>query len=186
MDNDEQVKAVAQGLRSLVAGTRRDQLDNQTPCEEWKVRDLIGHFVGGGHAFAALLRGEAPAQPEPGADPLGADHLAAFDAAIADFEAGAATPGAMERTLEFPFGAMPAPVGMQLLVSDLLVHSWDLATATGQPFSPPEDLVAGADAFMRQMIPAGERTGMPFAPPCDPPAGASALQRLVAYAGRRA
>ena len=43
--------------------------------------------------------------------------------------------GALDRTLAAPFGEVPAPVFLRFLAFDGLVHSWDLATATGQSFT---------------------------------------------------
>src|SRR4029450_8026117 len=41
---DYQVRAIS----DLVGNMSPDQLDNDTPCAGWKVRDLMGHLVGGG------------------------------------------------------------------------------------------------------------------------------------------
>jgi uncharacterized protein (TIGR03086 family) len=91
----------------------------------------------------------------------------------------------MDRVLKLPFGEIPAPVFLRFLAFDLIVHSWDLATATGQTFAPPDELVAEADAFARQAVAPEMRDGDTFAAEVDPPAGASVLERLVAFSGRQ-
>jgi uncharacterized protein (TIGR03086 family) len=70
------------------------------------------------------------------------------------------------------------------VVLDGLVHGWDLATATAQPYRPPDDLVAEVDAFARTILDP-LRDGDTFAEPVEPPPGASPVERLVAFTGRR-
>src|ERR1700704_11418 len=119
-------------LRDLVAHVKPEQLSSPTPCADWDVRGLISHFVGGAGMFAAAFNGDAvaidPDAPMP--DLLGDDPLAAFDTAIAKFDTAVDQPGAMQLTITLPFGQLPAPMVLELLKFDLLVHCWDLATAT--------------------------------------------------------
>lgn len=181
----EQLTYVLDSMQNLIANTRPDQLSDPTPCEKWKVRDLINHFVGGGHMFAMAYRGEAmPAMDGPVPDMLGSDPVAAARAARADFDAAIATPGAMDRMIDLPVGSVPAPAGLDVLTFDVLVHCWDLATATGQAFDPPADVVALADGFARQGLPPEARDGDTFKAEVTPPAGASPLARLAAFTGR--
>ena len=41
---------------------------------------------------------------------------------------------------------MPGSYALQMLSADNFIHCWDLATATGQQFDPPEDLVESTHA----------------------------------------
>jgi len=176
---------VLDSMEQLIANTRDDQLALPTPCGQWTVRDLVNHFVGGGHMFAALYRGESiPDMDGPVPDMLGSDPAAAAHAARADFDAAIAEPGAMERIVALPIGEVPAPVGLQLATFDVLVHCWDLATSTGQRFDPPDEIVAVADGFARQGLPPEARDGDTFAAIVTPPPGASPLARLAAFTGR--
>src|ERR1700709_1652169 len=103
----------------------------------------MSHFGGGAGMFAAAFSGESieidPDAPMP--DLVGDDPLGAFDGAIASFTESVDKPGAVDRMVTLPFGTMPGPVVLELLKFDLLVHCWDLATATGQPFDPPAGTV---------------------------------------------
>ena len=65
-----------------------------------------------------------------------------------------------------------------------LVHGWDMATATGQAYDPPADLVAAADAFARQALDP-LRDGQTFANAMEPASDASPIERLAAYTGRQ-
>ena len=181
----EPLTYVLDSMEKLIADTREDQLALPTPCAGWTVRDLINHFVGGGHMFAMLYRGEpVPDMHGPAPDMLGSDPAGAARAARADFDAALASPGAMDRIVALPVGAVPAPVGLDIATFDVLVHCWDLATATGQSFDPPDDVVAVADGFARQGLPPEARDGDTFKAEVTPPAGASPLARLAAFTGR--
>lgn len=186
MDTFAQLDTVIPALRRIVAGIGPEQMDDPTPCAKFAVRDVLAHFLGNLEAVAGGLRGEPmPATLDLRPEVLGGDALAAFDRVMADLLAAAHSPGANERVLRVPFGDVPAPVLLRFIAFDLVVHSWDLAVATGQAYDPPDDLVAAADAFARQVVAPEWRDGDTFSGAVEPPAGASPLERLVAFSGRR-
>jgi uncharacterized protein (TIGR03086 family) len=93
-------------------------------------------------------------------------------------------PGALDVTVEAPFGSVPGETFARFIVLDGLVHGWDMATATGQAYEPPAELVAAADEFAHQALDP-LRDGDTFAAAVTPPADASPIERLVAYTGRQ-
>ena len=173
-------------LRGLIANVTPQQMTLSTPCDKWDVRGLVNHFVGGAGMFAAAFNGEEqeidPDAPMP--DFVGNDPLGAFDAAIAAFNTAVDQPGAMERTINLPFGAMPAPIVLELLKFDLLVHCWDLATATGQPFDPPADKCEHGLQTAQMMISGELRNGDTFGDEVTVGASSTPIERLVAFTGR--
>jgi uncharacterized protein (TIGR03086 family) len=183
----EQFERVVPTLGDLVAGVRPDQLDNPTPCDQFAVRDLLGHFIGNLDRLSDGFRGETVTDLTPRPEMLGDDPAKTYDAVTAEFDAVIREPGAMDRiiSLPAPFGEVPAPVIVGFVAFDFMVHSWDLATATGQQYTPPDDLVVAADAFARQVIAPPMRTPGAFGAEVDPPPGATAFERLVAFTGRR-
>ena len=94
------------------------------------------------------------------------------------------SPGALQRTIDTPFGAMPGSTFARLVAFDGLIHGWDLATSTQQTWDPPEEIVAEVDTFARQAIAPEMRDGDTFAHAIQPPADATPLLRLVAFSGR--
>jgi uncharacterized protein (TIGR03086 family) len=116
-------------------------------------------------------------------DVLGDDPAAAWANVIADFQASADAPGAMERDVALPFATLPAQVALDVAKFDLLVHAWDLARATGQPFDPPADVVANGQATAA-MIVGGARDGDTFGDEVKAPAGATPIDQLAAFCGR--
>ncbi len=180
----ERVQYQATAIHDLLGGVKADQWDNPTPCAKWTVRDLANHLVGGGTMFAASFRGETVEMDDNNPpDLLGDDAVAAWDKVVADFGASVASPGAMDRDVVLPFATLPAPVALDIATFDLLVHAWDLAHATGQPFDPPADVVAGARATAGSLVD-GARDGDTFTDAVDAPTGASAIDELAAFTGR--
>jgi uncharacterized protein (TIGR03086 family) len=185
MDPKTQATTAVQLLTPLVEGTRADQLDNSTPCTEWKVRDLLDHVIGGGHMFAAGLRGEAPQSDGP-TDLVGDDHRAAFRASISGFSTALASTDDLDQPVTLPFGTLPTVAALQLAAGDLLVHSWDLAQATGQPFDPPADFVEASYGFFQVAVNDELRAAGLFGPPVQVADDATPLTKLLGHAGRRA
>ena len=185
MDAPDQAQIVVSGLTPLVHATSKSQLANATPCEQWAVRDLLNHLVGGGHMFATCLSGGSVDPASAPGDLLGEDPAEAFDMAIAAFSASLAVNSDLSTMVTLPFGSMPAEVALRIASADLLVHSWDLARATGQRFDPPDELVASTEPFFQQFLQPGLREMGLFAAAVEPPAGATGIERLVAFAGRQ-
>jgi uncharacterized protein (TIGR03086 family) len=185
MQPSAQLDYQREALRDLVANVKPDQLSAPTPCADWDVRGLISHFVGGAGMFAAAFSGEQldidPDAPMP--DLVGDDPLGAFDSAIGMFTDAVDQPGAIDRMVTLPFGTLPGPMVLELLKFDLLVHCWDLATATGQRFEPPVDAVEHG-LQTAQMLISPELRGGPFGAAVTAPPSATPIERLVAFTGR--
>ena len=67
--------------------------------------------------------------------------------------------------------------------SDQLLHGWDLATATGQDATMPEDLPALAYEMIHGRFTDEQRKGV-FKPEVPVAPNASAQEKLLAYTGR--
>jgi uncharacterized protein (TIGR03086 family) len=185
MDPKTQAMTAVALLTPLVESTRADQLSNPTPCSEWNVRDLLNHVIGGGHMFASGLRGDPLAGGEPG-DLVGDDHRAAFRVSIDGFTAALAKTEELDKPVTLPFGTLPTVAALQLAAGDLLVHSWDLAQATGQAFNPPADFVDASYQFFQVAVNDDLRAAGMFGPALDVANEATPLTKLLAHAGRRA
>lgn len=182
MDVLAQYDVLVPTFQKLAAATAPGQLDQQTPCELWKVRDLFEHIIVGATTFAAIVREEtAPAEVSVGTDEA---MSSTANAALADIDEAFRQPGALERIAATPFGEMPGEAFARLAAFDLICHCWDLAMATGQPISVPDDVVAEVDGFARAAVTPELRTPGLFGPEVEPSADASPLERLVAFSGR--
>jgi uncharacterized protein (TIGR03086 family) len=76
-------------------------------------------------------------------------------------------------------------VALHLRLTELLVHGWDLAHATGQPTTGlPDDLAEQELAFSRVQLERIPPDRSPFAPPQPIDDAAPAIDRLAALLGR--
>ena len=173
-----QLDQLAPLLGGVVEGITPDQLDRPTPCADFTLRGVLEHMVAGATAFAAAYRGETPAEPDL------SDPLAGITPALTDLVEAISAPGALDRTVAAPFGELPGETFARFVVLDGLVHGWDMATATGQPYAPSDALVAAVDAFAHQALDP-LRDGQTFADAVEPAPGASPIECLAAYTGRK-
>ena len=169
----------------VVAGTRREQLGDPTPCTDWTGRELLNHIIGGCISWAQGARGEV-GDTSPTTDRVGDDHVAAYDAAARDVLEAFRSPGAMERNFTMPWGESPGKTNLGLAVAEITVHGWDLAEATGQETDIDEDVAEAVYQLTSSMMePKGSfPRGDAFADPIEVPDDAPARDRMLAYLGR--
>ncbi len=176
--------SIAEGL---VAAIRPDQWGAPTPCTEWDVRTLVGHMASGNQLFAEMLDGattlEEYRRTAPG-DILGDRPVPAFHDAAQALLTAFRLPGALDRPVTVPFGTVPGAVALHLRLTEILVHGWDLARATGQPVDFGDALVEQEFQFGSQALTQLPPGRTPFAASHDVPADAPALDRLAALLGR--
>ena len=191
MDPREHLQRESDRLSGLVEGTDAGRLDDPTPCEDFQVRDLIGHFTMGRFLFAADFAGDTARRdellggmPERFGDVLGDDHLATYRDASATLDAAVDGIEDVEATADFFLGQMPISAALETISGDNLVHCWDLARSTGQDFDPPDDLVEATTAFFGALITDDLRAVGSFGPEVEVPEDASALDRWLGLCGR--
>ena len=158
-----------------------------TPCSEWTVRDLVNHLTSEQLWAPELLAGRTVADVGDrfDGDLLGADPVAAWDAAVAAALAAFAEPGALGRTVDLSRGPTAAHDYLDEMLTDLAVHGWDLARGLGV-----EDGMDPATVD-RLLVEWSDRTdelapGPVFAGPLDVADDADQQTRLLALFGRRA
>jgi uncharacterized protein (TIGR03086 family) len=164
----------------VIAGVRPEQLDDPTPCEKWTVRDLLEHMIGVVDGMGASVSGAAPDRPFE----LGPDPAAQFRQASAATLAAWRTQGKLDEMIDGGPGPMPGQVLAGINLLDTATHTWDLATATGQPPSLPEGVAAAALDASHQIVGPEIRAGR-FGPEVTADDGAGPTERLVAFLGRR-
>ena len=170
----------------VVANIRKDQLEESTPCTEWNVGQVLDHLIGGCITMTAGARGEkSGAIGDPGH--LGEDHVESFRTASQASIDAFREPGALEKDVTFPWGDTPAPVALHLALADMVIHGWDLATATGQDYQPDDDVGEEIYGFISSMMePGGEMPrGGAFGPPVEIAQDAPATHKMLAYVGRQ-
>ena len=165
---------------AVISRVTSAQLSHPTPCSEWTVQDLIDHMVGGPAYLLSALGGQQPT-PHSGAT------VAEYRAHVARALVAVREPGALSRTcqspLSFEWSIEQAVAGTFM---DQLIHTWDLATATGQDATLDPDLVAACTAMFLPVMPEMGRAGGLVGPAVDVPDDASAQEKLLAAMGRHA
>ena len=146
MGPTEQLSYILPACSALVDRIQVMQMNDPTPCEKFTVHDVLDHMMGLGGTFAYMFRGEQPPEPRP-SGVYGWVPSKEFRTVMDDLLESVTSPGALERTIESPFGPMDGETFARLVAFDGLVHSWDLATATGQRLALPSDVVDAVASF---------------------------------------
>jgi uncharacterized protein (TIGR03086 family) len=151
-----------------------EKLDAKTPCDGWDVRTLLNHMLETQRYFLNSGRGEDASLPSPIPPAMLSDDPAAdFEAVRRAMLDAYAEAGTIEKT-------GPA---LGVAFSDLLVHTWDLARATGQDETMPAGLAAAAYELVHGKFTDEQRKGV-FKPEVPIGDDSSPQDRLLAYTGR--
>jgi uncharacterized protein (TIGR03086 family) len=154
--------------------------DAPAPVSGWRARDVVGHLVGWFPDFLESATGLVLARgPSPEEDPVAAWQVHA---------------SAVQRLLDgsesaVPFrhpmvGEMPLPAAVdRFYTSDVFMHTWDLARATGQ--DERLDPQACAD-LLAEMVPIEHlmRSSGQYGPRMPVPEDADVQTRLLGFIGR--
>lgn len=179
------LRPAAQQLAALIADVRDDQLELPTPCPDFDVALLLGHIDDLSRAFTWAATKEFPPDsggPPPAPRRVSGDWRTRIGDQLRELGAAWADPGAWQGMTKAGGLDMPGPIGGIVAVDEVVVHGWDLARATGQPFEPDDAAIAAAAGFASMF--GDDDRGDAFAPAVDVPADASPLDRLVGAVGR--
>jgi uncharacterized protein (TIGR03086 family) len=166
-------RQASQWTAEKVAGAT--DLEAETPCTEWRVRDLMNHMLDTQHYFAAAARGEKDATPPAPSPPslVTDDPTADFDRGSAEVIDAYAQDGLVDKM---------GPV-LGIAFSDQLLHGWDLARATKQDATMPAGLAQAAYDAIHGKFTDEQRKGV-FGPEIAVGDDATPQERLLAYTGR--
>jgi uncharacterized protein (TIGR03086 family) len=176
-------------LAAVVGGIDDDQLHDPTPCTEYDVEQLRAHVLGWLTTFAAGFAdtdGRAPRTTLEGYKPPAGAAAAAFEVrSAADRLSRAIRGGAAGRSLRLGDSAMPGDMALGMILWEYQMHGWDLATATGQRWSPPAAAAEESLNFAPAMLTDDyQGDGKPFAKPVGVPNMGPPLDRLLGLSGR--
>ena len=175
----ERYGRIADGFSRRLAGVGAHQWSAATPCSDWTVRDLVGHVVRTTNAVYGNLD-DVPA-PDVDDDAEVADQWQRAHAAVGDALADRAR---AERVVGGMFGEQPfESLVSRLLCADTLVHTWDLARATGQDEVLDAEGARRALEFLTPIDDAIRRPGG-FGPKIIPASDADDQTRFLNFCGR--
>jgi uncharacterized protein (TIGR03086 family) len=175
---------IATRMQVLVNGfdqrvtTAAGKWDAPSPCDGWTARDVVVHVANNLRRVGAAL-GAAPL-PEVAAE----EDIAAAWAATRDGFLGALPTADWSVMVPGPGGQMPIEqmVG-RFIAADTLVHTWDLARATGGDEALPPEFVAATYSGFKPMD-AMLRGGGMFGPKTECPEGADLQTEFLCFLGR--
>jgi uncharacterized protein (TIGR03086 family) len=184
------LQPAAHQLAVLLSKIGDDQLAAPTPCEQSTLGDLVDHVDGLSQAFtAAATKDLGPATslaPSPDAARLGADWRTRIPPQLDRLAAAWADPAAWRGMTQVGGVTLPGDVAGRIVLNELVLHGWDIARASEQPFdSEPGSLQACLEA-VSEMYPPDEpdrRVGI-FGPAVEVPADAPLIDRVVGLSGR--
>ena len=163
-----------------------EQLDGPTPCEKLSVRDLVGHIGGLALAFTAAARKEfgplTDTPPVEGA-PLDEDWRTAHPQRLADLARAWRDPDAWEGMTRAGGVDFPAEVGGIVALTEVVIHGWDIATATGQDYDVDPATLEAVLPHVTATAEQGPVEGL-FGPAVPVADDAPMLDRVIALSGR--
>lgn len=187
MPDAQFLTTAGRGLAEIIHDIKPDQLDAPTPCADYDVRKLLNHLLFWGPSLEGAGRKEAvppPAASDADVDLTVGDWAGALaahlDRTIATWSAPTAWTG---ETSIFGPTKVPAPVIGRMVITELTVHSWDLAQATGQRPERDAALIDYVHAEVSATADQGRRMGA-YGPEFTVPTTASTLDKLLGMTGR--
>lgn len=169
-----------------VDGLSAGDWSRPTPCTEWNVRDLVAHTAAVHRRFLARIDGTEPSSVEPGSTSAVEDLRAELRELIAAVQRALDVPDLAGRVVDSPQGPVPfVDLVGTLLCGDTLIHTWDLARATGQDDRLDPGAVDVTLAFMLARDEEQMRQPGRFRAKVDGPADADAQTRLLLFCGRQ-
>ena len=181
-------------MARLLDGVADDQLADPTPCADTPVAALLDHLMGLSMAFTWAARKTTAVEDRQQGVGSRPGERGTPRSAVAQAAARTARrvgkawgdPDAWEGMTEAGGVTTPASVMGVVALDELVLHGWDLARATGQPFACDPASTAAVLEFTRASTrpeEAAAREGL-FGPVVDVPEDAPDLDRALGFAGR--
>jgi uncharacterized protein (TIGR03086 family) len=178
-DVAERIKGLVSGFDARVQAAPSHAWNNASPCEGWTAKDVVHHVSGNLLRIGGAMQGAELAAP-------GDDESTvqmwdrARDALLAHIDTAdlsAEAPG--------PMGMMPLEhILGRFVANDILVHTWDIARATGGDEQLPAEIVAAAHSGLLPVADMMRRPGV-FGPAVEAPEGADAQTQFLSFLGRQ-
>ncbi|MFJ9821086.1 TIGR03086 family metal-binding protein [Streptomyces sp. NPDC101151] len=171
---------IASHFGDLIGACPPDRWERPSPCAGWSAWDVAAHVISNHRRALAGLEGtrfSAPARGE--------DLLRAWNAASTAVGAALCDPVRARAVLGEEFGSLSFEEFVKRMAcADTLIHTWDLARATGQDEALDAEAVALATVMLLPED-ADIRSPRAFGAKIASVAGADAQTGLLNFLGRR-
>lgn len=178
----------ARQIAGMLAAIDDARLPGPTPCPDVTVGAMLAHVEGLAVAFRDAARKELGATtdtaPSVESGVLADGWRSTLPAALDEMVAAWRAPDAWQGMTRAGSVDLPGEVAGMVALNELVLHGWDLARSTGQPYGAEEAHLRNTLALLADL---GDDppAGSPFGPPVPVPDDAPLLDRAVARSGRR-
>jgi uncharacterized protein (TIGR03086 family) len=184
-----ELTAAARRLCELVRHIDDDQLGAPTPSGI-AVAAMLDHVAALAVAFAAAaakdLGSVTATRPAPDGDRLAPAWRTQIPRALTALAQAWTDPAAWQGMTQVGGVTLAGEIAGQVALDEVVLHGWDLARGTGQPYQQDPATLEACLAAMTAIYPRDDldaRRGI-FAPPVPVPDDAPLVDRVVAYSGR--
>jgi uncharacterized protein (TIGR03086 family) len=171
-------RQVADGFSERLEAVGPHEWSKPTCCEGWDVAKLVNHAIGAQRMVPKALGATGAI------DATGDDPVLIWKSVRRGADAALGAPGVFDERVKLPFGEMKAGEGIAFPMSDMLVHTWDLAQAIGvNDRLHPE----ACEKALADLGPIDDLLRGPgfYGPKLEPVVGADVQDRLLAFLGRK-
>ena len=187
---------------SFHAAVRPDQMTTPTACDVYDVRGLLGHLLMAAERIIVVGQNGNPFAVDEHMEPLDDDAwTSAWEAKSIEAANAWADDASLVRPTALPWAPLSGAQAIGTYIAEFSVHTWDLATATGQTPTWDDEVLAAGLASIKGSLPATGRPEMfaavrtamgvpegvmpdPYGPAVSVPDDAPLIDQLVAYNGR--
>ena len=183
------LRPAAQRMSRLLEGAPDSALNAETPCRDCPLDQLIDHvgamataFTAAAHKDLGEMTSQAPV-PQPGR--LEPGWRARIVGDLTALGEAWQAPSAWEGMTQAGGLDLPGEVAGRVVLDELVVHGWDVARASGQPYECDDASLEEVEATVREFR--GDNDGeMPglFGPRVAVPDDAPPLHRVLGLTGR--
>ena len=181
------LKPACEGMIGVLAGITDDQLAGPTPCTEYTVGDLVDHVELVARGATALGRGDGEGLAATGAGPeavhLDPDWRGRVSGQVRALGEAWDDPAAWEGSGNVPGSDLSNGTWARIALTEVVVHGWDLARATRQPFGLRDETLWACLDHVAEFVPNAPVPEL-WGPPAAIGPDASLLDRIVAITGR--
>jgi len=171
----------------VLANVDDSLLTAPTPCSDYSVGDVLHHVGGLALAFTASARKDlgplTGSPPVPDASQLDDDWRTRYPARLTELASAWGEPSAWQGMTRIAGMDMPGEAVGVVGLTEVVIHGWDLARATGQTYDVDPAIAEAVLANVAQFAAQGPVDGLlgPAVPIGD---DAPVLDRIIALSGR--
>jgi uncharacterized protein (TIGR03086 family) len=176
-----------QRTAEMLRNVTDEQLTASTPCAAYSVGDVLHHVGGLAPAFAAAARKDlgplTGSPPSVDAAQLDPAWRTSYPAELAELAVAWTDPSAWQGMSRIAAMDMPGEAIGMVALTEVVIHGWDLARATGQAYDVDPGIAEAVLATVAEFTAQGPVEGLygPAVPIAD---DAPVLDRLIALSGR--